>query len=236
MLQLDNISVHYGRICAVKELSLEVRQGEIVALLGANGAGKTTTLSAVSGLIRPSSGQIMLNGRRIDHLPPHQIAAGGLALVPEGRAILGTMNVLENLELGAYRISDRKQVKENLDTCFKLFPRLKERQNQQADSLSGGEQQMLAIARGLMAGPGIMLLDEPSMGLAPLIVKEVFRIIKDINTGGTSILLVEQNVKMALSVSHRAYVLERGSIVLEGKGDEIIKNNNVVNAYLGMAL
>ena len=233
MLQLVDATIRYGEICAVDRVSLQVNTGETVALIGANGAGKTSLLNAVSGLLKPSSGKIILNGEAISHLRSHEIVARGLVLVPEGRAVLGTLSVIENLQLGAYRRKRAKEVADDLERCFSMFPRLKERHGQMADSLSGGEQQMLAIARGLMAKPAIMLLDEPSMGLAPLMVREVFHIVRKIGAMGTTILLVEQNAKMALTAASRAYVLERGRIAVAGESSVLLRDQAVAKAYLG---
>jgi branched-chain amino acid transport system ATP-binding protein len=233
LLQLKDVTVRYGEICAVDRVSLQVSRGEAVALIGANGAGKTSILNAISGLHRPASGEILLNDVDISRLPSHKIVGSGLVLVPEGRAILGTLTVLENLQLGAYRRRPGKEVEDDLANCFSLFPRLHERQKQMADSLSGGEQQMLAIGRALMARPAIMLLDEPSMGLAPIMVKEVFQTLKRISAMGTTILLVEQNARMALTVASRAYVLERGRITLEQDSAALSRNEIVAKAYLG---
>ncbi|WP_026370401.1 ATP-binding cassette domain-containing protein [Kallotenue papyrolyticum] len=234
MLELRDVHSYYGNIHALKGISLSVNQGEVVTLIGANGAGKTTTLRTISGLLRPRQGQILLNGQRIDHLPPHQIAQLGVAHAPEGRRIFGRMTVRENLEMGAFKRSDRAEIQRDMERVFSLFPRLRERINQAGGTLSGGEQQMLAIGRALMSRPRILLLDEPSMGLAPVLVEQIFRIIEDINREGTTILLVEQNALMALGVAHRGYVLQTGEIVLQGDAASLEQNEMVQKAYLGM--
>lgn len=233
VLEVKEISVAYGVIEALKGISFTVREGEIVALIGANGAGKTTTLRTVSGLLRPRKGQIFYQGQEITRLSPHQIVAMGLTHVPEGRRVFARMTVMENLEMGAYTCRSRAEFKANLERVFQRFPRLAERKNQLAGTLSGGEQQMLAIGRALMSRPRMLLLDEPSMGLAPLLVREVFSIIKEINEAGTTILLVEQNARMALSIAHRAYVLQTGEIILEGPAAELMERPEVRKAYLG---
>lgn len=233
MLEVKGIDVYYGAIHALKGLSLEVEEGSIVTLIGANGAGKTTTLKSISGLLRPRNGTIMFKGRDISKVPPEKIVGLGISQVPEGRRVFATMTVLENLEMGAYLRKDKKGIESDLENVFTRFPRLKERRKQTAGTLSGGEQQMLAIGRALMARPELMLMDEPSMGLAPLLVKEIFEIIKDINARGTTILLVEQNANMALSIANRAYVIETGEIVLEGTAEQLINSEEVKKAYLG---
>lgn len=233
MLEVKGIDVYYGAIHALKGLSLEVEEGSIVTLIGANGAGKTTTLKSISGLLRPRNGTIMFKGRDISKVPPEKIVGLGISQVPEGRRVFSTMTVLENLEMGAYLRKDKKGIESDLENVFTRFPRLKERRKQTAGTLSGGEQQMLAIGRALMARPELMLMDEPSMGLAPLLVKEIFEIIKDINARGTTILLVEQNANMALSIANRAYVIETGEIVLEGTAEQLINSEEVKKAYLG---
>ena len=235
MLEIRDLHVYYGVIHALKGISLTVAQGEIVALLGNNGAGKTTTLRTVSGLLRPRTGEVLLEGERIHGLPPHLIVGRGVAHSPEGRKVFNRLTVTENLEMGAYLRSDAA-VQEDLDRAFTLFPRLRERRLQVAGTLSGGEQQMLAIGRALMARPRILLLDEPSMGLAPILVEQIFDTVVDINRQGTTILLVEQNAAIALSVAHRAYVLETGSIVLEGGAGELSEHPEVQRAYLGEAV
>lgn len=233
ILNVENINVHYGPIHALREISFSLSKGEIVALIGANGAGKSTSLNTVSGLLHPSSGNIEFMGEDISQVSPQEIVNKGIVQVPEGRKIFSKMSVWENLEMGAYSVSDKKVVEERLESVFERFPRLKERRNQQGGTLSGGEQQMLAIARGLMAGPKILLLDEPSMGLAPILVEKIFDIIREINASGTSILLVEQNALMALSIADRGYVLDTGKIVLSGKARDLLHNPMVINAYLG---
>jgi branched-chain amino acid transport system ATP-binding protein len=233
MLEVNKINVFYGAIHAIKEISFQVNQGEIVTLIGANGAGKSTTLKAISGLVRPKTGAIIYNGINLTEKAAHDIVKQGISQVPEGRRIFANMSVRENLAMGAYQRSDRAEIAEDIEHVYDLFPRLRERQNQLAGTLSGGEQQMLATGRGLMSRPKLLLLDEPSMGLAPLLVKEIFEIIKEINREGTTILLVEQNANMALSIAHRAYVLETGKVVLEGPAKELAQNEEVRKAYLG---
>lgn len=233
LLDLKDVNVFYGAIHALRGVSIEVRQGEVVTLIGANGAGKTTTLRAISGLVRPRHGDIKLNGSSLAAVPPHKIVATGISHVPEGRGIFPKLTVRENLEMGAFLLNDLKEIKRRLDHVFVSFPRLRERINQKGGTLSGGEQQMLAIGRGLMGNPHILLLDEPSMGLAPILVEEIFRIIVEINGLGTSILLVEQNARMALSIAHRGYVMETGHIVLEGDADKLLHDPQVAQAYLG---
>lgn len=233
MLKVENLVVKYGMIEAIKGISFEVNDGEIVTLIGANGAGKTTTMHAISGLIKPTSGTITLDGTDITKIPPHKIVTMGLAQVPERRRVFAQQTVQENLELGAYTRKDKENIAKDLATVFERFPRLEERKNQLAGTLSGGEQQMLAMGRALMAKPKILLMDEPSMGLSPLLVREIFRIIEDIHNNGTTVLLVEQNAKMALSIADRAYVLETGKITLEGTGEELGQSEQVRKAYLG---
>ncbi len=233
MLQVKEIDVYYGAIHALKKLSLEVEQGSIVSLIGANGAGKTTTLKSISGLLRPKSGSIIFKDTDISKVAPEKIVGLGISQVPEGRRVFSTMSVMENLEMGAYLRKDKKGTEEDMKNIFTRFPRLKERRKQLAGTLSGGEQQMLAIGRALMARPQLMLMDEPSMGLAPLLVKEIFSIIKDINERGTTILLVEQNANMALSIADKAYVIETGEIVLQGNAQELMNSPEVKKAYLG---
>jgi branched-chain amino acid transport system ATP-binding protein len=232
MLDVQEIQVYYGKIHALKGISLQVGDGEIVALLGNNGAGKTTTLKSISALLKPRSGQILLNGESIRGLSPHEIVARGVAHAPEGRKIFNRLTVTENLEMGAYLRSDAA-ITEDMDRVFSLFPRLKERRTQVAGTLSGGEQQMLAIGRALMARPRILLLDEPSMGLAPILVEQIFRTVENINRQGTTILLVEQNAAMALSIAHRGYVLETGNIAIRGSAVELQEHPDVRRAYLG---
>lgn len=233
MLVIDNLVTHYGPVEALKGISLEVRQGEIVTLIGANGAGKSTTLRTISGLVRPTRGTIRYEGRELTSLPPERIVAMGIAHVPEGRRVFPMMTVTENLELGAFTRKDAAEVRDDMDRVFSLFPRLAERRTQTAGTMSGGEQQMLAIGRALMARPKLLLLDEPSMGLAPLIVENIFRIIHDINAEGTTVLLVEQNATLALSVADKGYVLETGRIVLSDATSELLENEDVRKAYLG---
>ena len=233
MLKVVNLKVNYGMIEAVKGIDFEVNDGEIVALIGANGAGKTTTMHTISGLIKPSSGSIILDDKDISKIPAHKIVSLGLVQCPEGRRVFAQQSVEENLELGAYTRKDKEGIKKDLDNVYHLFPRLLERKNQLAGTLSGGEQQMLAMGRALMANPKIVLLDEPSMGLSPLLVKEIFDIIKNINSQGVTILLVEQNAKMALGIANRAYVIETGKIVMSGTGEELLNSDSVKKAYLG---
>ncbi len=233
MLKIDNINVYYGAIHALKGISVEVNQGEIVTLIGANGAGKSTTLRTISGLLKPKAGQIIFEGQNIAGTAAQNIVKLGISQVPEGRRVFAHMSVLENLELGAYLRSDSKEIKNDMDNVFTRFPRLGERRAQLAGTLSGGEQQMLAMGRALMSRPRILLLDEPSMGLAPLLVKEIFSIIKDINATGTTILLVEQNAHMALSIANKAYVLETGRITLSGDAKELAESEEIRKAYLG---
>jgi branched-chain amino acid transport system ATP-binding protein len=234
LLELDNIHSYYGNIHALMGISLTVEQGEIVALIGANGAGKTTTLRSISGLLHPRKGKVLLEGKDISHLPPHTVHIAGLGLVPEGRGIFPALTVLENLEMGAYIVDDKAEIERGIQNAFSLFPRLKERAQQMGGTLSGGEQQMLATARGLMSNPKILLMDEPSMGLAPVLVDQIFEIIKELNHRGTTILLVEQNALMALSIANRGYVLQTGNIVLTDTGANLKANDMVRKAYLGM--
>jgi branched-chain amino acid transport system ATP-binding protein len=235
LLTVQKIDVYYGAVQALRGVSFTVGKGEIVSLIGANGAGKSTTLRALSGIVRPSSGSIVHDGRSIAGLPPHRIVRQGIAHVPEGRGVFANMTVRENLEMGAYARGSRQEAEESFGRVFALFPRLSERASQLAGTLSGGEQQMLAIGRALVQRPGLLLLDEPSMGLSPLLVDEIFRLILRINEAGTTILLVEQNASMALSVADRAYVLETGGVALSGKADELRENPKVREAYLGEA-
>ena len=232
LLKVENINVYYGAIHAIKDVSFHVDAGEVVTLIGANGAGKSTTLNTISGLLRSRSGGIEFNGESIGRLPPHRIVERGLAQVPEGRRIFLQMTVQENLEMGAYTRSG-SGVDEDLEKVFAQFPRLKERRRQVAGTLSGGEQQMLAIGRALMSSPKLLMLDEPSMGLAPILVEQIFDIIRRLHENGTTILLVEQNAQMALSVADRAYVMETGSISLSGTGKELAESDQVKKAYLG---
>lgn len=233
LLELKDVHAYYGNIHALMGISLTVEQGEIVALIGANGAGKTTTLRSISGLLPPRSGSVTLEGKEIHHLAPHVVHKQGLGLVPEGRGVFPALTVTENLEMGAYILDDKKQIQENIENAFTLFPRLKERAQQKGGTLSGGEQQMLATARGLMSNPKILLMDEPSMGLAPVLVDQIFDIIRELNARGTTILLVEQNALMALSIAHRGYVLQTGQIVLTDTGQNLKANDMVRKAYLG---
>ncbi|NLX77704.1 MAG: ABC transporter ATP-binding protein [Clostridiaceae bacterium] len=233
MLEITNLHVHFGVIHAIKGISLTVNDGEIVTLIGANGAGKTTTLRTISGLKKPSEGTIFFDGRDITSLSAQERVKLGISQVPEGRRVFSSMTVLENLELGAYLRKDRDGIAKDLDMVFERFPILAERRKQQAGTLSGGEQQMLAMGRALMSRPKLLCLDEPSMGLAPLLVQEIFDIIKDINEKGTTVLLVEQNASMALQIAHRAYVMETGRITLSGTGSELMQSEEIKKAYLG---
>ena len=231
VLKVDNINVYYGSIHAIKGISFEVYEGEIVTLIGANGAGKSTTLNTVSGLLHPSAGSISFLGGNLAKIPPHKIVEMGLAQVPEGRRVFAQMTVQENLEMGAY--TQTSGLAEDLDKVYTLFPRLKERMNQTAGTLSGGEQQMLAMGRALMSRPKLLMLDEPSMGLAPILVEQIFDIIADLHKTGATILLVEQNAQMALSIANRGYVMETGRIVTTGTGKELLASEAVRKAYLG---
>ena len=233
LLEVKNIEVYYGVINALKGISFEVNEGEIVTLIGANGAGKTTTMNSIMGFIHPKNGEILFEGKNIVGMPTNKIMRAGLTQVPEGRRIFAELNVYENLMMGAYTSKDRSQVKKDLENIYSLFPRLEERKTQMAGMLSGGEQQMLAMGRALMSHPKLLMLDEPSMGLSPLLVDQVFEIIKDINRDGTTVLLVEQNAGKSLAISDRAYVLENGSIVLSGTGAELAASEMVRKAYLG---
>lgn len=233
MLVVDNIQVFYGAIQALHGISFEVKEGEIVTLIGANGAGKSTTLRTVSGLLRPKSGAVKFGGTDITRVPAHKIVQMGLAHVPEGRKIFPDLTVRENLIMGAYTRTDRGEIAATLEQVFQRFPRLKEREKQLAGTLSGGEQQMLAMGRGLMCKPKLLILDEPSMGLSPILVEDIFKIIVEINQLGTTILLVEQNAFMALQIAHRAYVLETGRVMLAGSAAELQENPKVRSAYLG---
>ena len=234
MIALEDVEVHYGRVHALRGVSLEIAQGEIVCLVGANGAGKTTVLNTVSGLLRPTRGRVLLEGRPIHRLPPHEIVRLGIAQVPEGRKIFANMTVRENLELGAFQARGAAVGRERLERVFALFPRIKERLKQLGGTLSGGEQQMLAIGRGLMCGPKVLLLDEPSLGLAPLVIHLMVEAVQAINRQGTTVLLVEQNARMALRIAHRGYVLETGKVVLTGDGKALLENDEVRKAYLGI--
>ena len=233
MLEVDDIHTYYGNIHALKGVTLSVDTGEIVTLIGANGAGKSTTLNTISGLLKPREGQIRLEGEVLNDLPPHHVVSRGISQAPEGRKIFSRLTVMENLEMGAFARTDKPGIRQDMERVFDLFPRLKERARQVGGTLSGGEQQMLAIGRALMARPRLFLLDEPSMGLAPILVQEIFEIIRDINQQGTTILLVEQNANMALQVAHRGYVLETGRVALEGSALELRENPQVKAVYLG---
>jgi branched-chain amino acid transport system ATP-binding protein len=233
LLELENVHAYYGNIHALKGVSLNIEKGEIVTLIGANGAGKSTTLRATSGLLRPREGSIRLEREDLTRLPPHQIVAKGVVQVPEGRRVFGRLTVTENLEMGAFAITDSRSIKENMERVFALFPRLKERGNQVAGTLSGGEQQMLSTGRALMASPRILLMDEPSMGLAPVLVDNIFDTIRELHDSGTTILLVEQNARMALQVCSRGYVLQTGAIILSDSAENLWKNEMVRKAYLG---
>lgn len=233
MLEVKDIEVYYGMIQAIKGVSFHVNEGEVIALIGANGAGKTTILHTVSGLLAPKSGSVMFEGKDITKIPGHKIVSMGMAHVPEGRRVFAQLSVLQNLKMGAYTRKDKEEIQQTLKTVFERFPRLEERQNQLAGTLSGGEQQMLAMGRALMSHPKIILMDEPSMGLSPIFVNEIFDIIQEVSKSGTTVLLVEQNAKKALSIADRAYVLETGNIVLEGKASELLENDAIKKAYLG---
>lgn len=233
MLKVENLSVHYGVIEAVKNVSFEVNEGEVVTLIGANGAGKTSILRTISGLVRPSSGTIFFLGNEIQKVPARKIVADGLSQVPEGRHVFAGLTVMENLEMGAFLRNNREENQANLKKIFARFPRLEERKNQDAATLSGGEQQMLAMGRALMSQPKLLLLDEPSMGLAPIFIQEIFDIIQDIQKQGTTVLLIEQNANKALAIADRGYVLETGKVVLSGTGKELLASEEVKKAYLG---
>jgi branched-chain amino acid transport system ATP-binding protein len=234
MLSVKNLAVSYSGVPALHDVSFEVEQGQLVALIGSNGAGKSTTLRAISGLLRPDHGEITFEGQRIDALPAFAIAVRGIAHVPEGRGLFSRRSVMENLYLGGYTQPDRAQLNTSLEEVFTMFPRLKERRNQRAGTLSGGEQQMLAIGRALMSRPRLLMLDEPSLGLAPLVVDNIFRILKKINARGTTVLLVEQNVREALDIADRGYVLQTGATVLSGPPAQILQSDLVRKAYLGL--
>lgn len=233
MLELKNVNVYYGAIHALQGINLKVNQGEIVTLIGANGAGKSTTLKTISGILKPSKGEVIFNGKNISLINAHDLVHLGIAHVPEGRRVFKNMSVLENLEMGAYTRKDNSEIKKDFEKIFSTFPIIYERRHQLAGTLSGGEQQMLAIGRALMSRPKLLLLDEPSMGLAPLIVKQIFNIIKEINKTGTTILLIEQNATMALKIAHRAYVIQHGSIEIEGTAYDLLNDDNIKSAYLG---
>ncbi len=234
MLEVRDIHTFYGNIHALKGISIKVNQGEVVTLIGANGAGKTTTLNTISGLLKPRSGTVVFEGKTIDHLPAHKVAQLGIAQSPEGRKIFGRMSVRENLEMGAFNRNDQAEIRQDFERVLGLFPRLRERLTQAGGTLSGGEQQMLAIGRALMSRPRLLLLDEPSMGLAPILVEQIFEIIQEINAQGTTVLLVEQNALMALGVAHRGYVLQTGQIVLADTAQALSANDMVQKAYLGL--
>ena len=233
MLEIKDLEVYYGVIQAIKGISFEVNQGEVIALIGANGAGKTTTLQTITGMLQAKKGQIFFEGKDITKVPGHKIVSMGMAHVPEGRRVFADLTVLENLKLGAYTRKDKGEIAQTLKKVYESFPRLEERKNQSAGTLSGGEQQMLAMGRALMSKPRIILMDEPSMGLSPIFVEEIFKIIQDISAAGTTVLLVEQNAKKALSIADCAYVLETGNIVLSGDAKELMNNVSIKKAYLG---
>ncbi len=233
MLEVKDLQVYYGMIEAIKGVSFHVEEGEVIALIGANGAGKTTILHTVSGLLSPKKGSVTFEGTDITKIPGHKIVSMGMAHVPEGRRVFAQLSVLQNLKMGAYTRKDKQEIEETLQMVFKRFPRLEERQNQLAGTLSGGEQQMLAMGRALMSHPKIILMDEPSMGLSPIFVNEIFEIIKEVSKSGTTVLLVEQNAKKALSIADRAYVLETGNIVLEGQASDLLNDDSIKKAYLG---
>ena len=235
ILELRDVQAYYGHVHALKGISLSVAPGEIVALIGANGAGKTTTLRTVSGLLRPRTGDILMGGKSVKNVPAHEIVFMGVSHAPEGRKIFSALSVNENLSMGAYTLSDKPRIEEHRERVFKLFPRLRERRNQLAGTLSGGEQQMLAIGRALMSDPKVLLLDEPSLGLAPLLVRAIFDIVREINRSGTTILLVEQNARAALKLANKGYVLETGNIVLSGPAATLLADERVRKAYLGEA-
>jgi branched-chain amino acid transport system ATP-binding protein len=233
MLSVENLQVYYGAIHALKGVSFHLEKGEIVALIGANGAGKSTVLNTISGLLRPREGSVEFEGEPIHKSPPQEIVCKGVIQVPEGRKIFPKMTVTENLEMGAYIQSDRRIVQRDMEVVYERLPRLRDRRNQLGGTLSGGEQQMLAIGRALMAHPTLLLLDEPSMGLSPILVEQIFDLIQDINEQGTSILLVEQNAQMALAIADQGYVLETGRVILQNTGDELLQDANIIKAYLG---
>ena len=233
MLEVRDLQLYYGMIHAIKGISFDVNQGEVIALIGANGAGKTTTLHTITGLLAPKSGSVLFEGKDITKVPAHKIVSMGMAHVPEGRRVFAELSVYENLKMGAYTRKDKKEIEESLANVYKRFPRLEERKNQMAGTLSGGEQQMLAMGRALMSKPKIILMDEPSMGLSPIFVNEIFDIIRAVSESGTTVLLVEQNAKKALSISDRAYVLETGTITMSGKAKDLLEDEAVKKAYLG---
>ena len=234
MLSLNNISVGYKGLMAVQDISFRINEGEIVSLIGSNGAGKSTIVKTIAGLIHPWKGEILFKNAPIHQVPPFNIVTKGISMIPEGRKLFGRLSVLDNLLLGAYTVQSRADIEKNLQNVFNLFPILKERQEQRSDTFSGGEQQELAIARGLMSNPSLLILDEPSLGLGPKLVSDIFRIVKEINARGVTVLLVEQNVYEALDICSRAYVLQTGRIVMEGQGQELLKSDQVREAYLGM--
>ncbi|QGU95663.1 ATP-binding cassette domain-containing protein [Clostridium bovifaecis] len=233
MLELIDVNVYYGAVHALKGVSLKVNQGEIVTLIGANGAGKTTTLKTISGILKPKVGKVIFEGNDLNKVRANSMVSLGMSHVPEGRRIFANMSVMENLEMGAYSRKDKAEIKKDYEKVFETFPRLLERKNQMAGTLSGGEQQMLAIGRALMSRPKLLLLDEPSMGLAPLVVKQIFSIVENINRSGTTVLLVEQNASMALKIAHRAYVIQNGYVEMEGRASELLNDENIKSAYLG---
>lgn len=233
MLEMIDVNVYYGAVHALKGISLKVNEGEIVTLIGANGAGKTTTLKTISGVLKPKVGKVTFDGKDLNKVNASNMVNLGMAHVPEGRRIFANMSIMENLEMGAFSRKDKAEIKKDYEKIFETFPRLLERKNQMAGTLSGGEQQMLAIGRALMSRPKLLLLDEPSMGLAPLVVKQIFSIIEDINKNGTTVLLVEQNASMALKIAHRAYVIQNGYVEMEGDASELLNDESVKSAYLG---
>ena len=233
MLEVKDLEVYYGVIQAIKGISFEVNQGEVIALIGANGAGKTTTLHTITGLISPKKGSVVFEGKDITKVPAHRIVSMGMAHVPEGRRVFAELSVYENLKMGAYTRSDKNEIEESLANVYKRFPRLEERKNQMAGTLSGGEQQMLAMGRALMSRPKIILMDEPSMGLSPILVNEIFDIIRSVSESGTTVLLVEQNAKKALAIADRAYVLETGRITMSGNAKDLLEDDSIKKAYLG---
>ena len=233
MLEIKDIEVYYGMIQAIKGISFEVNEGEVIALIGANGAGKTTTLHTITGLLSPKKGSVIFEGKDITKVPAHKIVSLGIAHVPEGRRVFAELTVYENLKMGAYTRKDKDEIEKTLEMVYKRFPRLEERKNQLAGTLSGGEQQMLAMGRALMSHPKIIVMDEPSMGLSPILVNEIFDIIQEVSKGGTTVLLVEQNAKKALSIADRAYVLETGRIVMEGDAKVLMNDDSIKKAYLG---
>lgn len=233
MLEVRDLEVYYGVIQAIKGVSFHVEKGEVIALIGANGAGKTTILHTVTGLLSPKRGNVIFQGKDITKIPAHKIVSMGMAHVPEGRRVFAELSVYENLKMGAYTRTDKSEIEESLKSVYKRFPRLEERKNQMAGTLSGGEQQMLAMGRALMSKPGIILMDEPSMGLSPILVNEIFDIIRSVSESGTTVLLVEQNAKKALSIADRAYVLETGNITLEGNAKDLLEDDSIKKAYLG---